>query len=213
MYARDNGSIYACYNLINGKVYVGQSWDFKSRIKHHKSSSKNINSKRYKSKFYNAARKYGWKNFEFIILIDNIETQEDLDSWEIYFIKFLDSMNTGYNLTEGGQGGKVSEETRKKMSENHANVFGDKNPFYGKTPTEEHTRQNGEANMKVWRIYFEDRSESIVYDLVKWCKQKHYEYSGIHKVCYGRRKSCGERYGEYGKIIKVEKIQELRCND
>jgi group I intron endonuclease len=116
-----NGVVYACYNIVNGKVYVGQSWDFEKRIKGHKKDSKRVNGRCCK-KFYNAIKKYGWKNFEFIILIDNIETQEDLDSWEIYFIKFLDSVKTGYNIRDGGSHGKLSDETKQKIKEKEERI-------------------------------------------------------------------------------------------
>lgn len=50
-------------------------------------------------------------------------------------------MPNGYNSTTGGEGGKeYSKETRKKMSENHPNIIGEKNPNYGNYWTDEQKR-------------------------------------------------------------------------
>lgn len=46
-------------------------------------------------------KKYGFENFSFEIL-EECKTEE-LDEEEIYWIKYYDSYNKGYNLTGGGQ--------------------------------------------------------------------------------------------------------------
>ena len=94
-------TIYLHKNKINNKVYIGQTIqdNLNDRWK---------NGLGYKSctYFYNAIKKYGWDNFEHIILEQNENwSQEDLDNKEVYYINLYQSNNPkyGYNITEGGQ--------------------------------------------------------------------------------------------------------------
>ena len=95
-----NGCIYLITNPFNGKVYVGQTIDYKRRMKTHEKSGKN--SKQY---FSRAIHKHGWENFTKEILIDDVP-EEDLDNLEINYIAFYESFNRekGYNRTKGGGG-------------------------------------------------------------------------------------------------------------
>lgn len=95
--------IYKITNLINGKCYIGQSVQIEKRFEQHKRNFDNKNEKTYNSKFYRAIRKYGLENFSFEILEEC--NQKDLNNKEIYWIKFFDSFNNGYNLTLGGENG------------------------------------------------------------------------------------------------------------
>lgn len=126
------GYIYKFTNRINGKVYIGQTYNLQTRLNSHKSKALNT-----KNKFYNAIRKYGWENFELSILSTiTANTKEELsillDKLEIEYIRQYNSYKSGYNSTLGGhskRGYKLSEEfsekcksrtysddTRKKMS-------------------------------------------------------------------------------------------------
>ena len=70
--------------------------------------------------FERAINKYGWDNFEHVILKENL-TKEEADYWEKYYIQLWDCTNPrkGYNITPRGNGErhKLSEETKKKLSE------------------------------------------------------------------------------------------------
>ena len=73
--------------------------------------------------FAAAIKKYGWNNFEHIILEDNIDTLEAANEREKYWIAYYhtwvkDTNCMGYNITQGGDGqaGRIpSTETREKM--------------------------------------------------------------------------------------------------
>jgi group I intron endonuclease len=117
------GCIYLITNPFNGKVYVGQTLNYKRRMSGHEYSGKN-------PKFYfsRAIHKYGWENFTKEILIDDVP-EEDLDNLEINYIAFYNSFNreNGYNRTKGGggtSGFKCTEEQRqaqsKVMTKNHS---------------------------------------------------------------------------------------------
>lgn len=87
----------------------------------------------------NAMRKYGFENFEFSILEDNITSKKILDEKERYYIKFYKSLSSqnGYNVALGGNSkGKHSQETKIKMSESQ---IGEKNHMYKKRGKENPT--------------------------------------------------------------------------
>jgi len=105
-------TIYIVKNTINNKVYVGQTWyPLKKRFSDHKRS-------KFCTKLSRALAKYGKDNF-FIEPLAYCETQKQSDKAEIYFIKHFDSIKNGYNLRYGGSHGKLSEETRRKISKAH----------------------------------------------------------------------------------------------
>lgn len=71
--------------------------------------------------FYRAIQKYGWDNFEHIIIAENL-TKEEACKMEIELIKEknLTDYNFGYNICAGGEGrfgDTQSLETRNKISE------------------------------------------------------------------------------------------------
>lgn len=114
------GIIYKVTNKINNKVYIGQTIksldERKRRHVYDAENHKDVN-----TTFYNAIRKYGIDNFEWIVL-DTGMSKKDLDSKESYWIKELKSHirdGKGYNMTTGGDGSegfKHSKEARMKMS-------------------------------------------------------------------------------------------------
>lgn len=90
--------IYKIQNLINGKVYIGQSVHIERRFREHKYSDKN------NSLIHKAIKKYGIENFSFEVIEECDYLL--LDEREIYWISHYNSTNKekGYNLTQGGQG-------------------------------------------------------------------------------------------------------------
>lgn len=96
--------IYKITNLINNKIYVGQSI--------------NINNSYYGSgiRIINAIKKYGKQNFKKDILCE-CSSIEELNEKEMFWINKLDSRKNGYNISYGGKGkGTCSEETKRKIS-------------------------------------------------------------------------------------------------
>lgn len=95
--------IYKIENLINHKVYIGQSIQLSARWRNHKNNVYNSSLATYEYPLYRAMRKYGINNFEFSIIEECSE--EDLDERECYWIKQYDSFGPkGYNQTPGGAG-------------------------------------------------------------------------------------------------------------
>lgn len=102
----NNGKIYKYTNLINNKVYIGQTTQrLEDRDKKH---LQQINDNTY---FHRALMKYGRENFSLDLVEDNI-SQNDLDDKEKYYIDLFESFYTtgkGYNLTQGGQWGSGTQ--------------------------------------------------------------------------------------------------------
>ena len=107
--------IYCFTNMINGKRYIGQSYNIEQRYKSHKRNHVNSNLDSYNTIFYKALRKYGFENFKFEVLVqsDNF-TKEDLNEQEIYYISKFDSFKNGYNMNYGGQ---YTSNINKKLNE------------------------------------------------------------------------------------------------
>ncbi len=107
--------VYRATNLINGKIYIGQTIKTLTRRKSKHLYDTNHGSPLY---FHKALRKYGFNNFKWqvICICPNINI---LNEQEEYYIAFYNSMNNGYNMTSGGKNYIPSEETKQKISENN----------------------------------------------------------------------------------------------
>lgn len=98
--------IYKITNLINNKSYIGCSKNIEHRWIAHKSESVIDKRPQYNYSIHKAFRKYGIDNFKFEII--ELLPEEDLFDREIYWIKYYNTFNNGYNETEGGQSGPIS---------------------------------------------------------------------------------------------------------
>lgn len=89
-------AIYKITNLINGKIYIGQSVHPNKRWQEHNQRAK-TNLDNYP--IHLAIQKYGQENFSFEVL----EWTEDYDNRERELIKEFNSLSpNGYNILEGG---------------------------------------------------------------------------------------------------------------
>ena len=102
--------IYKIENLVNKKVYIGQSKNIEKRWLNHKSDAFNSISHSYDYPLYKAIRKYGLENFDFVVLEECLV--EELNEKERQYIQQYDSFFNGYNLTLGGDssGNKINKE-------------------------------------------------------------------------------------------------------
>ncbi len=106
--------MYKITNLINKKVYIGQTVQPNSRWSNHKSGAKTHQPVQY---LHNAMIKYGVENFVFEI-IALCKSLNDANEIEAILITQYNSRdhNFGYNLKPGGNTSSPSIETRQKMS-------------------------------------------------------------------------------------------------
>lgn len=117
--------VYCIENVINNKKYIGCSTQIKVRWQNHKRLLKaNKHENCHLQEEYN---QYGENAFDYYIIeecpVDNLTERE------IYWIKYFDSKNSGYNLTDGGGGlSNPPDDIKKKISEG---LKGEKNGMYG----------------------------------------------------------------------------------
>ena len=109
-------TVYQHKNKINGKVYIGITAQRSANDRWRNGSA-------YMGQhFGRAIAKYGWNNFDHIIIATGL-TKEDACTMERILIKAYDATNPqkGYNETLGGDGGGMykkhhTEEAKEKIS-------------------------------------------------------------------------------------------------
>lgn len=214
MLVEDISGIYKIMNLINGKVYVGQSCHIYTRWAHHRSALRhNSASNQHLQQAWN---KYGEDNFIFEV-IEECDVAM-LDQREIFWIDKLDSMVSGYNMTNGGggvRGYKIPPESVQKMRA--ANT--------GKVRSEETIQRNRAATKKWYENHISASSIEVVclntgehFENAVIAGEKYDVRSGsIRRCCNGELRSAG-RYkderlvwadaGKYATLSDTE-TQEL----
>ena len=94
--------IYKVTNLLNGKVYIGQTKrSLDARWAQH---CTDVNSKICCFKLQKAIKEFGADNFS-VKQIDSAESKEEADEKEVYWINYYNSMEEGYNTSPGGKAG------------------------------------------------------------------------------------------------------------
>ena len=98
------GIIYCYTNLINNKKYIGQTINPEMRYSAHKSNYQNPKNSEYNSLLHKAFRKYGFENFKYEILVQDIDDINVLNDLEVYYIsKYNTQVPNGYNVEVGGK--------------------------------------------------------------------------------------------------------------
>ena len=139
--------VYKHQNLINNKIYIG--------------ITSQVPEKRWRNglgyynhpKFYSAIKKYGWENFSHEILYEKLNEQEACKK-EQELIKFYDSKNKGYNLTDGGegvQGFHHNEITKQKISKTLKEKDLQRQREFIVNWNKNHREQRSEAMKKRWK--------------------------------------------------------------
>ncbi len=116
----------------SGKIYIGQSIDIHRRKKEYKKLGKKTN-----IKLYNSIKKYGFEKHLFEVL--ELCISDKLNERERYWQDFYNVTTKGLNCrltTTDNKSGKLSEETKRKISEAHK----------GKIVSEETRKKMSEVN-------------------------------------------------------------------
>lgn len=203
--------VYMHENKINHKRYIG--------ITCQKPTQRWRGGKGYKiGLFKKAIDKYGWDNFNHIVLYEHL-TKEEACLKEQELIKQYNTMNNnyGYNLCEGGNltlGYHHTKNSKLKMSKSKKGMYDGKNnpmygkngilaPMYGKHLTEEHKRKiseakKGKANYHTKTLYKKVDQYDLDGNFIKTWEsissiEKELDIKGTHisRVCRGKRKTTG----------------------
>lgn len=106
------GYIYKIENLVNGKIYIGQTIrSIEERSKEHFRDAFRIKSSNYNCLLYRAIRKYGINKFS-VTKIEKIENNK-LNEREQFWIAYYKSYGEGYNMNIGGDAIQPSIDTNK----------------------------------------------------------------------------------------------------
>jgi len=118
------GVVYLATNKVNGKRYVGKTvHTMKVRRSCHESYAKAGVS------YYlcRALRKYGFKNFEWKVVIET-DDEDELNEVEMLLIRrWGTKAPNGYNMTDGGEGEGGRKQSLEEISKRVAKIIGRKN--------------------------------------------------------------------------------------
>ena len=188
--------IYAIQNMVNGKIYIGQSINIENRW------SQEQKMKRINIHLLRSIQKYGLEKFSFYILEEC--KKEDLNYKEKFYIKLYHSLNPdfGYNKTSGGDSSYVRP--FQKLSDEHKRKISEANRNYKPTPeTIEKSKETRRKNLlekhkvDIWcletnEIYhsIEDVVEKLGIEKgqVFKCLRKAIEKSNGYHICYAEEK-------------------------
>lgn len=147
--------------------------------------------------FYKAIKKYGWDNFKHEILFEGLSKDEACKK-EIELISGTSAniREFGYNITEGGNAPKLSEETKEKLRRTRI----------GRSPSEE-TRKKMSLSQKGRKHSAETKEK-----MSKALSGENHPMYGKHLSDETRRKMSEARKGEnaywYGKKRDKETIEK-----
>ena len=132
------GYIYLITDTTNGMKYTGQHhYHIEGQLDPNYHGSGTIISKIYKKRPETLKEEY----------IKTCYSEEEMNSDEQYYIKLFKTLYpNGYNLTEGGDGCVASEETRRKLSQNHYDCSGENHPNYGKKASDETRKKMSDSH-------------------------------------------------------------------
>lgn len=208
-------TVYKHKNKINNKVYIGITIQ-----KPQHRWGKDGNGYKQNKYFYSAIQKYGWDNFEHIILFENLEPDVAYKKeQELIALYKSNSKEYGYNQSVGGEFGSLgcsmSEDARKKISlANKGKTLSDeakekdrlahlgcKNAMWGK-PSPRKGKKFG-AMSEPHKAKLREKSNpkkvmcielNIVYESISQAEKE----TGINKgsianACIGRTQSAGKK--------------------
>lgn len=195
--------MYIVYKLTspNDKCYIGwTSIGMNLRLSKHKFDAKDG----VISKINHALRKYPIEQWTKEVLYESSNLEE---SWskEIHFIKYFDSINTGYNTSSGGRCGsygcKRTEAFKLNMSKR---VSGKGHPQFGTHQSEENRKNKSESALRRYNLWYkiiEPTGNVIIrQNLKQYCVENKLHRWGMKQVMNGNQ--------EQHKGYKIELVDQ-----
>ena len=142
--------IYKTTNIVNQKFYVGKDT--------HNNPNYYGSGKRLKL----AIQKYGLENFKKEIL-ETCESLERLNEREKFWIKELNAINDGYNISLGGDGGDTISNNPRKYEIGKKISESNKGRFVGKTNSKETRKKISKAEefLGLFEFLLTDNSNAL----------------------------------------------------
>ena len=160
--------IYKTTNLLNDKFYIGQD---KNDNPNYLGSGKCLK---------RAIEKYGIDNFKKETL-ESVQTKDELNEREIFWIEKTNAMKLGYNIASGGQGGNlgpaVAERKSKSLKE-----------FHNKNPNFNTGKNNSRFDNTEYDFYNIETSEIVRTTKFELAQKLNSKGSAINNVIIGKRK-------------------------
>lgn len=128
--------IYKIINLVNNKMYIGQTIQKNPKMRWYDHCSRTRNGQ--KSHLYNSMRLYGIDNFVWEI-IDSANDIDELNHKEQIWLDTYRKVTEVYNLREAGNNKTHSANSKEKMSESQKQAHARRRS----TGTDTWTRQDG----------------------------------------------------------------------
>lgn len=182
--------IYIIKNIVNNKVYIGQSSALPQRFQEHRYKlRRNIHGN---SHLQNAWNKYGENKFVFI-LIEKINNSLFLTAYEQSYVNYYKTLNSGvYNMGECTENPNrnryFSQETRQKLSKLARK-------FWSCDINREKRRRNN-LTRSVERIN-KETGEVKEYFSLKEAERDGFRYQHIWRCCNGIKKSHKGYFWKY----------------
>lgn len=190
--------IYMHKLKIDGRTYIGATCQ--NPKKRWQRGLGYAHSKRFKE----AIDKYGWDNFEHIILFENL-TKEEAEQKEIEMIKKYKSNNIkyGFNIYEGGFHSPITEVQKEIISKTHKNKIVSKETIekinatkrrrYKEIGLTEKEKERYKKRIKLIRCI----ETNIIYQGQKDLKNNGFNPSNVFMVCNSIRKTASGFHWEY----------------
>lgn len=230
----DNYKVYLHRNRINQKIYIGQTKKKISQRWGHSGGGYRYGN----AHFWYSIQKYGWDNFDHIVLFDRL-SKDEANEIEIELIAYLKTQDRrfGYNVQKGGDLGNVgvkhSKKTRKKLSRKnkghkcpeHIKKFlsesrmGEGNPMYGKKASKITKARRVKTLSKRFPHGVNAKkvicleTKKIYPSIVVASKELNICRSHISSVCNGSRKSIGGLHFAHLDEYDENKIYDMTIGD
>lgn len=195
-------TIYMHRNKINNKVYIGQTCQ-----KPEYRWGRNGQNYEKSPKFWHAIQKYGWDNFEHIILFEHLTSQQ-ADKYEAELIALYNATKDGgYNIKLGGKHYKNEVEAKQHIQEGLMNRWTPERKqdysekmkkYYQSLSEEEKTRlydnRRGELHPASKKVVCKETGDTFISltDAAIWAGMKSTSGANISAQIAGRKKSAGK---------------------
>ena len=192
-----NNYIIYKYTSPSGKHYIGQTNDIVRRKSQHKKTNGC-------PCFKVAVDKYGFENFKFEILEENLTIEEANIKEEYYINEYNSLAPNGYNLHTGGLNHSISEITRERL---RIASSGENNPNFGKQHSEETKAKIGlKSKGRQSMLGKKHTKESIAKMRLSSTNKFHTEETKL-KI---KQATTGENHPLFGKHLAEETKRKLR---